>query len=79
MNKPGFTVIMPWAAPALKPLPELSVNERLTLKDVSLTQVRPAALLSAAPAAGAAAAGASTKSCTPLSPVQYNSAATPVA
>ena len=76
MKKPGFTVIMPWAAPALKPLPELSVNERLTLKDASLTQVRPAALLSAAPAAVAAAAGASS---TPLSPVQYNSAATPVA
>lgn len=42
LKKPGFTAIMPWAAPALKPLPDLAVNERLTLKDVSLPQVLPA-------------------------------------
>jgi hypothetical protein len=37
--KAGFTGIMPWAAPAMTAIPELSVGEKLPLKDVQLQQV----------------------------------------
>ena len=39
LKKPGFTAIMPWAAPAAQPLPVLTVGERLPIKSVGVREV----------------------------------------
>jgi hypothetical protein len=40
MSEPGFTAIMPWAAPAAQRLPEIAPGETLSVKVVLLQQVR---------------------------------------